>query len=84
MIRTKNNVAAVAFLCLVFVIGNNRVMVESAKILGIFPTASKSHWILGSSLLKELAQDGHEVKSINGSKWTYVIKCFVYRVTIFR
>ncbi|XP_040175406.1 UDP-glycosyltransferase UGT5-like [Anopheles arabiensis] len=65
MISSKNNVAAVAFLCLVFVIGNNRVMVESAKILGIFPTASKSHWILGSSLLKELAQDGHEVTMIS-------------------
>uniref|UniRef100_A0A182X8K0 Uncharacterized protein n=1 Tax=Anopheles quadriannulatus TaxID=34691 RepID=A0A182X8K0_ANOQN len=65
MIRTKKNVAVVAFLCLVFVIGNNRVEVESAKILGIFPTASKSHWILGSSLLKELAQDGHEVTMIS-------------------
>ena len=61
MLGSKNNVAAVAFLCLAFVIGHNNVVVESAKILGIFPTSSKSHWILGSALMKELAQDEHEV-----------------------
>lgn len=35
--------------------------VESAKILAIFPTVSKSHWIFGSKLMKELANAGHEV-----------------------
>ena len=34
---------------------------DAARILGMFPTPSKSHWILGSALLKELALDGHEV-----------------------
>ncbi|XP_052871728.1 UDP-glycosyltransferase UGT5-like [Anopheles cruzii] len=38
---------------------------ESAKILSIFPTTSKSHWILGSALMKELALDGHEVTVIS-------------------
>uniref|UniRef100_A0A182K1U4 FAD-binding PCMH-type domain-containing protein n=1 Tax=Anopheles christyi TaxID=43041 RepID=A0A182K1U4_9DIPT len=41
------------------------VEVRSAKILGIFPTTSKSHWILGSALMKELAQNGHEVTMIS-------------------
>ncbi|XP_049545914.1 UDP-glycosyltransferase UGT5-like [Anopheles darlingi] len=39
--------------------------VKSAKILSIFPTTSKSHWILGSALMKELAHDGHEVTVIS-------------------
>jgi hypothetical protein len=33
-----------------------------AKILAVFPTASKSHWILAQPLMKELARSGHEVK----------------------
>ncbi|XP_058123361.1 UDP-glycosyltransferase UGT5-like [Anopheles ziemanni] len=39
--------------------------VEGARILSIFPTMSKSHWILGSALMKELALDGHEVTVIS-------------------
>uniref|UniRef100_A0A182IX03 Aldehyde oxidase n=1 Tax=Anopheles atroparvus TaxID=41427 RepID=A0A182IX03_ANOAO len=39
--------------------------VEAAKILSIFPTMSKSHWILGSALMKELALDGHDVTVIS-------------------
>uniref|UniRef100_A0A1Y9HAI0 Uncharacterized protein n=1 Tax=Anopheles farauti TaxID=69004 RepID=A0A1Y9HAI0_9DIPT len=39
--------------------------VQPAKILSIFPTTSKSHWILGSALMKELAMDGHEVTVIS-------------------
>uniref|UniRef100_A0A182N956 UDP-glucuronosyltransferase n=1 Tax=Anopheles dirus TaxID=7168 RepID=A0A182N956_9DIPT len=34
---------------------------DAARILGIFPTTSKSHWILGTALMKELAKNGHEV-----------------------
>jgi hypothetical protein len=34
---------------------------HGAKILAVFPTASKSHWILGQPLMKELARAGHEV-----------------------
>lgn len=38
---------------------------SSAKILGVFPLASKSHHILGSTLLKALAKRGHEVTMIS-------------------
>jgi glucuronosyltransferase len=34
---------------------------HGAKILAVFPTPSKSHWILGQPLMKELARAGHEV-----------------------
>lgn len=47
-------------LTLVTIISDNHA--DAARILGVFPTPSKSHWILGSSLLKELASDGHEVR----------------------
>lgn len=39
--------------------------VESAKILGVFPYASKSHSILGQALFTALAKKGHEVTYIN-------------------
>lgn len=39
--------------------------IESAKIVGIFPYPSKSHSILGQSLMKELAIKGHEVSFIS-------------------
>lgn len=35
--------------------------IKSAKILGVFPYASKSHSILGQSLFVELAKRGHTV-----------------------
>lgn len=38
---------------------------DSAKILGVFPFPSKSHHILGSALLKELAKRGHEVTMVS-------------------
>ncbi|XP_063702026.1 UDP-glycosyltransferase UGT5-like [Culicoides brevitarsis] len=34
---------------------------SSYKILGVFPTFSKSHYILGSKIMRELAEKGHEV-----------------------
>ncbi|XP_052892955.1 UDP-glycosyltransferase UGT4-like [Anopheles moucheti] len=58
-----SNVGAVVFLWLAFTTAPE--LVEPAKILSVFPTTSKSHWILGSSLMKELAQDGHEVTVIS-------------------
>lgn len=38
--------------------------IESSKILGIFPFAAHSHYALGSRLMKELAERGHEVTMI--------------------
>lgn len=38
---------------------------ESAKILGIFPNAGYSQYILGSSLMKQLADKGHQVTIIS-------------------
>ncbi|XP_017774703.1 PREDICTED: UDP-glucuronosyltransferase 2C1-like [Nicrophorus vespilloides] len=38
---------------------------HGAKILGVFPYPSKSHFILGRTLLKELAARGHEVTMIS-------------------
>lgn len=52
-----------AFLVLILAIVVNNV--QSAKILGIFPMSSRSHYILGSSLLKGLAEHGHEVTMIS-------------------
>ena len=34
---------------------------HGAKILGIFPLPGKSHFIISSALLKELANRGHQV-----------------------
>lgn len=47
-----------AFLCLS---GSS----ESYKILGIFPTMAKSHYITGGALMKALAAAGHEVSVIS-------------------
>ncbi|CAH0555383.1 unnamed protein product [Brassicogethes aeneus] len=38
--------------------------VESSKILGVFPMAAHSHYTLGFTLMKELAERGHEVTFI--------------------
>lgn len=38
---------------------------EGYKILGIFPTMAKSHYITGSGLMKGLAAAGHEVSVIS-------------------
>lgn len=40
-------------------------IVESYKILGIFPDYFKSHFIAGSALMKGLAAAGHEVTVIS-------------------
>lgn len=36
-------------------------LTEGYKVLGVFPTMSKSHYILGSAIMKRLAEEGHEV-----------------------
>ncbi|XP_058123356.1 UDP-glycosyltransferase UGT5-like [Anopheles ziemanni] len=38
---------------------------DGARILGIFPTSARSHYIVGSALMKELARRGHQVTVIN-------------------
>jgi hypothetical protein len=38
---------------------------HSARILGVFPVASPSHYILGNSLLKGLAEKGHDVTMVS-------------------
>lgn len=39
-------------------------IVENYRILGIFPTTAPSHFFLGSSLMKALAEAGHDVTII--------------------
>ncbi|KAJ3631053.1 hypothetical protein MTP99_012208 [Tenebrio molitor] len=39
--------------------------VQSAKILGVFPMSARSHYILGSSLMRELAERGHDVTVVS-------------------
>lgn len=42
--------------------------VSTSTILGIFPAPSKSHYIVGSALLKGLAGKGHDVTMISAYK----------------
>lgn len=41
------------------------VNVNGYKILGVFPTPEKSHWIIGHSVMKTLAKAGHSVTVIS-------------------
>lgn len=38
---------------------------ESYKILGVFPTNWQSHWIIGTSVMKQLTAAGHEVTLVS-------------------
>lgn len=38
---------------------------QGAKILGVFPFAAPSHYMLGSALMKGLAESGHDVTMIS-------------------
>lgn len=51
----------IVFGILVLLINN----VQSAKILGVFPMTARSHYILGSSLMRALAEKGHDVTVIS-------------------
>lgn len=44
-------------------IGNNEI--GAYKILGVFPTLARSHYIVGSALMRGLAEAGHEVTMIS-------------------
>ncbi|CAH0545938.1 unnamed protein product [Brassicogethes aeneus] len=57
-------------LCLSFSICN----VKSAKILGVFPMPSHSHYTLGITLMKELVSRGHEVTFISAFQQKNPIK----------
>lgn len=39
--------------------------VESAKILGVFPVPSKSHFFVGQAIMKALHEAGHEITLIS-------------------
>uniref|UniRef100_A0A336LRS6 CSON001689 protein n=1 Tax=Culicoides sonorensis TaxID=179676 RepID=A0A336LRS6_CULSO len=45
----------------IFFIGALPENSDAYKILGVFPTMSKSHYILGSAIMRELAERGNEV-----------------------
>lgn len=40
-------------------------MAESLRILGVFPMIAKSHYILGSALMRGLAEKGHDITMIS-------------------
>lgn len=44
---------------------NNVIVNESYKILGVFHTSSKSHYIVGGALMRALAEKGHDVTVIS-------------------
>jgi glucuronosyltransferase len=52
-LQSKPNMLMVLLSCL--------YATEGARILGIFPMPAKSHMIVHSALMKELARRGHEV-----------------------
>ena len=41
------------------------VLSNGYRILGVFPTQCKSHWIIGHSVMKSLAKAGHSVTIIS-------------------
>lgn len=57
--------AAVITCLLIAVFLCNAGSSEGYKILGIFPTMAKSHYITGGALMKGLAAAGHEVSVIS-------------------
>lgn len=51
--------------------------VDGLKILALFPTFGKSHWLQGSAIAKTLAKAGHEVTVV--SIYTHKKKIENYR-----
>ncbi|KAB0798219.1 hypothetical protein PPYR_09212 [Photinus pyralis] len=51
-------------------------LVDSARILGVFPFPTHSHYQLGDAIFKELARTGHNVTVISPFKETEAIKNF--------
>ncbi|XP_055903464.1 UDP-glucosyltransferase 2-like [Eupeodes corollae] len=56
------NTVFYSYFCIFFAI--KIVFHDGYKILGVFPSSSPSHYILGSALLKGLAAKGHKVSAI--------------------
>lgn len=55
--------AFLIFFIVASVVTNNRS--DALKILGIFPVAVKSHFVVGEELMKVLAEKGHQVDVVN-------------------
>lgn len=55
----------IALLCLMAVALLVASATQAYNILGIFPTAAKSHYIVGEALMRSLATDGHNVTVIS-------------------
>lgn len=51
--------------CLLLIIFGLVKYVENAKILGLFPLQSKSHFVMFEPYLKALAKRGHEVDVVS-------------------
>lgn len=56
-----NLLNSIAFTAVLLLIHSQNAIVSSYKILGVFPSMSKSHFIVGSALMRGLAEAGHEV-----------------------
>lgn len=55
------NLTSVVFILVIIGIVN----VDGYKILGVFSTPGKSHWIIGHSVMKTLAKASHSVTVIS-------------------
>lgn len=52
-------------LYLLYLLYQSPVLVDSYKYLGVLHTGARSHFIVGSALMKSLAEKGHEVYVIS-------------------
>ncbi|XP_066253000.1 UDP-glucosyltransferase 2-like [Euwallacea similis] len=55
--------STVVLLCAIFILSFSQC--QTARILGIFPTPGKSHYILESTLMKALVDAGHDVTIVS-------------------
>ncbi|XP_055384246.1 UDP-glycosyltransferase UGT5-like [Condylostylus longicornis] len=55
----------ISLYCVLATIASICMITNGYKILGVFPTMAKSHYIVGSSLMKGLAEKGHEITMIS-------------------
>lgn len=71
-------VGLIGLLLFLTIIGGN----QGARILGVFPFFARSHYILGSTLMKGFAEAGHDVTMISpfkeknppkGGNWTEIL-----------
>lgn len=66
-------------LCLVILQTNDT---GARKILGVFPTVSKSHWAFCSSVVKVLGEAGHDVSFLRYSNKLKLQRMFFAQVTV--